>query len=326
MSRYCTIATIALETGISKEVLRKWEERYGFPVPERDASGHRVYAEQQTIRLKLIKRLIDAGMRPAQVVSLDEAQLQSLLPAPSNCAPAAHVNTQVVADLMRLLYARDRLSLAMRLRQEITQLGLEKFVLEVMSELNDQVGAAWERGEIGIRDEHMYSEVIQGVMREHIAPVARPDGQPCILVTTPDGELHTLGILMVDALVSLYGASCISLGAQTPLEEIPHAISDYHADIVCLSFSAAFPKRRILPLLKVLRNIVPKSVEIWIGGAGAIGLDRSPRGINVLLTLPELIDALHKYRRRTVAGSRANATVPGEAVSRIADALPGNVI
>ncbi len=83
MSDIRSIASISLETGISKEVLRKWEERYGFPVPERDASGHRSYAAHQTVRLQLIKRLIDGGSRPAQVVPLSEEALQSLGDQPS---------------------------------------------------------------------------------------------------------------------------------------------------------------------------------------------------------------------------------------------------
>ena len=312
MAQLYTIATISLETGIAKEVLRKWEERYGFPVPQRDASGHRAYAAHQTARLKLIKRLIDSGMRPARVVALEEEALQSLVRELNDEAPAAHAGP--VGELMALLQARDRTALAARLKQEVARLGLEKFVLEVMCVLNGAVGAAWERGELGIRDEHVYTEVIQSLVREEISRVARPDGLPRILITTPSGELHTLGLLMVDALASSHGASCISLGAQTPNDELPHAVADYHADIVCLCFSAAFPRRRIFALLKELRDKLPKEIEIWIGGAGVIGLERSPRGVNVMLTLQDLIDAVHKYRRARQP-TAARARPPGSTQS-----------
>ncbi|WP_228893925.1 MerR family transcriptional regulator [Pseudoduganella aquatica] len=296
MANMLTIASISLETGVSKEVLRKWEERYGFPVPERDASSHRTYAQHQVLRLKLIKRLIDRGMRPSQVVPLDEEGLQSLLLAHEEAPVSAEVDTGVMAELMALLRCRDRSALTQRLKQEVGLLGLEKFVLEVMCALNVAVGQAWERGEIGIRDEHVYTEVIQNLIREELSAVSKPDGLPRILVTTPSGELHTMGLLMAEALTSLHGACCISLGAQTPLEEIPHAIRDYRADIVCLSFSAAFPRRRIPPYLKSLRAAVPQAVEIWVGGAGVAGLDRSPRGIKLMATLDQLGATLHKYR------------------------------
>jgi len=297
MANMLTIASISLETGVSKEVLRKWEERYGFPVPERDASGHRTYAQHQVLRLKLIKRLIDRGMRPSQAVPMDEDSLQALLHAHEAAPVSTAVGAGLMAELMALLRCRDRSALTQRLKREVGLLGLEKFVLDVMCALNVAVGQAWERGEIGIRDEHVYTEVIQNLIREELSAVSKPGGLPRILVTTPSGELHTLGLLMVEALASLHGASCISLGAQTPLEEIPHAIRDYRADIVCLCFSAAFPRRRIPPYLKSLRATVPQAVEIWVGGAAVAELDRSPRGIKLMATLEQLGAALDKYRR-----------------------------
>jgi len=297
MSDVCTIAAISLDSGISKEVLRKWEERYGFPVPERDASGHRVYAAHQTARLKLIKRLIDNGMRPSQLVPMSEEALQSLLHEQSIATPVSATESQVVNELMTLLESRDRIALESRLKQEVARLGLEKFVLEVMCSMNGAVGTAWEEGRIGIRDEHVYSEMIQSLIREAISQVTKPDGRPRLLITTPSGELHTLGILMVNGLASLHGACCISLGPETPVQEIPVAAADYRADIVCLCFSAAFPKRRILPYLKELRRVVPQSMEIWIGGAGATGLGRSPRGIRLLPTLHDVIDAVRNFGR-----------------------------
>lgn len=301
MQEVLTIAAISLATGISKEVLRKWEERYGFPVPERDPSGHRMYGAHQTARLKLIKRLMDSGMRPAQVVPLDEAALQALLQAQADKAAASNGDAATVAGLMAVLRSRDSIALHEALKHAIRQCGLERFVLDVMGALNVAVGEAWESGAIGIRDEHVYVEVIQNLIREEISLASERAGQPRILVTTPSGELHTLGILMVHALAALRGACCISLGPQTPMEEMPHAVRDYQADIVCISFSVAFPKRRIVPLLKGLRNIVPRDVEIWAGGAGVVGLDRSPRGVGIMPALHNVVDALDQRVQRLKA-------------------------
>ncbi|RYD60733.1 MAG: MerR family transcriptional regulator, partial [Verrucomicrobiaceae bacterium] len=52
------IAAVERDTGISKETLRVWERRYGFPAPERDASGERLYPSEQVQRLRLVKRLL----------------------------------------------------------------------------------------------------------------------------------------------------------------------------------------------------------------------------------------------------------------------------
>jgi DNA-binding transcriptional MerR regulator/methylmalonyl-CoA mutase cobalamin-binding subunit len=292
-----TIATISLETGIAKEVLRKWEARYGFPIPERDSGGHRVYTAQQIARLKLIKKLIDAGMRPGQVVLLEDAKLLALAGRSQESVPALP-QPQVLAPLMRVFQSRDAYRLREELKAEINRLGLESFVVDVMPALTTSVGEAWERGEASVSDEHMYTEIMQGLIREELARIVKPDGQPRVLVTTPSGELHTLGILMVEAVVSIYGGFCLSLGAQTPVDEIVSAIRQHRIEIAGLSFSASFPKRKIAPVLKELRGLVPKEIELWAGGTGTTALDRKPHGVRVIPTLQGVVEAMQKFKKR----------------------------
>ncbi|MFO1371819.1 MAG: MerR family transcriptional regulator [Candidatus Competibacteraceae bacterium] len=45
------IAIVERDTGLSKDVLRMWERRYGFPKPDRDAHGDRIYPADQVERL-----------------------------------------------------------------------------------------------------------------------------------------------------------------------------------------------------------------------------------------------------------------------------------
>ncbi|NBW47360.1 MAG: MerR family transcriptional regulator, partial [Betaproteobacteria bacterium] len=63
-SNALSIASVERDTGLSKDTLRVWERRYGFPQPTRDALGERAYPLEQVERLRLVKRLLDAGHRP----------------------------------------------------------------------------------------------------------------------------------------------------------------------------------------------------------------------------------------------------------------------
>ena len=72
------ISLVERDTGITKDTLRIWERRYGFPLPERNEQGERLYPDDQVARLLTIRKLIDHGMRPNRVVPLDEAKLQQL--------------------------------------------------------------------------------------------------------------------------------------------------------------------------------------------------------------------------------------------------------
>ncbi len=73
-----SIAAVERDTGLSKDTLRVWERRYGFPQPQRDAYGERVYPLEQLDKLRLVKRLIDQGFRPGKIVGLPVAELQRL--------------------------------------------------------------------------------------------------------------------------------------------------------------------------------------------------------------------------------------------------------
>ena len=64
-----SITAVERDVGLSKDVLRVWERRYGFPAPERDANGERVYPAEQVERLRLIRRLMDHGHRPGRLLT-----------------------------------------------------------------------------------------------------------------------------------------------------------------------------------------------------------------------------------------------------------------
>jgi len=292
-----TIAAVAKETGIAKEVLRKWETRYGFPVPVRDEVGNRVYTVAQVDRLRRIKKLLDDGMRPGQVVALHDAALEVLAAAQRQIRTDAANWSNTADNAVRWLRARDPAQLRENLRGELSRHGLAAFAGEVMPVMNERVGEAWDRGDIAVRDEHLYSEVVQGLVREALAPIINPAGRPRILLATVPDEAHTLGILMLESLAAIAGAYGISIGAQAPLEEIVLAALDFNVDIVALSFSIVFAKKRIAPLLKDLRRRLPSHIELWAGGAGTLGLTPTPHGVILMSNLADAVHTLKKWQR-----------------------------
>lgn len=60
------ISAVEREAGLSKDVLRMWERRYGFPKPSRDENGERQYSAEEVAKLRAMKRLMDVGLRPAR--------------------------------------------------------------------------------------------------------------------------------------------------------------------------------------------------------------------------------------------------------------------
>jgi methanogenic corrinoid protein MtbC1 len=159
------------------------------------------------------------------------------------------------------------------------------------------VGEAWARGELDIHEEHLFSELVQAQLRRVLDELNPQAGRPRLLLTTPSGEPHGLGLLMVAALASLEGAYCLSLGPQTPMQDIRAAAEARHMDIVALSISSTFPARRVMPTLVQLRERLPETIPLWVGGEGADRSARAGPGIVILDGLQALPAALAEWRQ-----------------------------
>jgi DNA-binding transcriptional MerR regulator/methylmalonyl-CoA mutase cobalamin-binding subunit len=297
LSTALSISAVERETGLSKDVLRKWETRYGFPTPLRDSLGERAYPIAQVDRLRLIKRLMDAGMRPSRLVAESDAGLNALAQG-SQIKQARPDKTDVETLTLEKLRNQDPNGLRQLFNREVLRQGIQDFVLDTLEPLNHAVGDAWARGELGVHEEHLYTEAVQWLLRSAIAKLSDSRGTPRILLTTLPEEQHGLGLLMLSSILSLHGAYCISLGTQTPVQDIVNAAQTYQVDIVGLSFSNAYPQRRILPALLELRQRLPANCDIWGGGSGCARLTAAQEGALLLPDMEQVLETLNHWRAK----------------------------
>ena len=264
-----SISAVERDTGLSKDTLRVWERRYGFPLPLRDALGERAYSSADVERLRIIRRLMDAGHRPGKVIGLSAEQLQSLAAQPVGTTRGQPSIAAARDDLSRfidLVKAHDVEALRTGLSQTALRMGLERFVKEISAPLNTMVGEAWACGGLEVFEEHLYTESMQVVLRNAIGTIPSSGQHPRVLLTTFPNEVHGLGLLMAEALLALDGCRCASLGTQTPVWDIVRAASVKPIDIVALSFSACLNANQILDGLTELRAKLPATIEVWAGG------------------------------------------------------------
>jgi MerR family transcriptional regulator, light-induced transcriptional regulator len=294
------ISAVERETGLSKDVLRMWERRYGFPKPARDDNGERQYAVAETAKLRAIKRLMDIGVRPGKIIglALDELNALANTRAPLRMEPAPAMERDVLA----MLKMHDAIALQNMLAQWLMRHGLQRFVTETLAPLNRLVGEAWMRGELHVFEEHLYTEQVQGSLRTAINTFPRQVGHPRVLLTTLPNEQHGLGLLMVEALLVPEGAQCVSLGPQTPLDDVRRAAAAHAIDIVALSFSAAFPVRQATDSLARLRRHLPPPVALWAGGDMTRRVRKTLPGVVLLPDLVASVAALRSWRSHNVSG------------------------
>ena len=254
-----SIAAVERDTGLSKDTLRVWERRYGFPQPQRDGIGERAYTLDEVDKLRIVKRLLDAGHRPGRIVPLPMEALQQLTEQTVD-QPQRGAEAVLGADDLRAHLDRVRSHDTNLLRTELLRLlarhGVARFVIEIVGPLNAAVGDAWIRGQLEVFEEHMYTEVMQGVLRQAIAglPPTTPASRPRVLLSTFPGEPHGMGLLMAEAVLRLDGCHCVSLGTQTPLWDIVLAAQANRADVVGLSFTGCMNPNQVIDGLVELRS------------------------------------------------------------------------
>lgn len=260
------IADVERDTGIGKDTLRVWERRYHFPIPRRDELGDRIYPFEQVERLRVIRRLLDKGMRPGKVLGLDLSELRLLLDTHS-AQPVDPGRHAICLSLVKLLRMHRSRELRESLNHILVRDGLQKFITETVVPMNAIVGDYWIRGDLTVPEEHLYTEQLQNVIRHAIHSQESSGSAPRILFTTFPDEEHCLGILMVEAMCVSESAHCTSLGTRIPLTDIARYAADGRYDVVAISFSAAYPSRNVIKDLKQFRDLLEGSITIWVGGA-----------------------------------------------------------
>lgn len=295
-ARSYSIRELTRTTGLSADVLRVWERRYGFPTPARDGAGARSYCEQDVEKLGLVQRALSRGHRVGNVIGQSVEELRVLLSA---TRPVGDLQTEngAVRRIMEALLADDDHSLVAELRYAALNLGPRPFVREVASALTELVGSAWERGQLQIRHEHVLTDALVTQLRVLWASGGAPRGERVLLATFP-GEQHSLGLEMVGAYLASLGVTPRSMGPNVPTEEIAEAARAFDVVGVALSASRGSDLGTTQLHLNDLARGLGGRFPVAIGGALASRLTL-PEGAQVIANW----DAFERWVATVLSGS-----------------------
>jgi DNA-binding transcriptional MerR regulator len=288
------MGAVTRRTGIGEHTLRAWERRFGFPSPHRLESGHRRYPVEQVQRLLLVNTALHCGYRAGDVVPLAKSELEDLLRACGalDTGVPAGITPGIVETTLDACRRFDRDALAAALSRDSSLLGVGPFLRERVEPLLREVGESWARGELEIRHEHFFSEVLEDHLRALRAPLeASGSGRPVVLATLPD-ELHGLGLHIVGLAVAAAGRRVRVLGPHLPVDEIAQAADVLDAAAVGISVSVFGAGAQTTAAIVTLRENLRPATRLWIGGAGAASVKGLPEGAEAIASLDDLDNAL----------------------------------
>ena len=273
-----TIGALSTATGIPVDTIRTWERRYGYPLPERKPSGHRVYALSTVPRLRRVAQAIARGHRAAEVLPATESALEVLLaslpPAITKSAvPRADAASGMLmpadaTEVLQWIRGFDAERLKRWFQTDWARLGPLQFLEYRAAAFLRAVGDAWAAKELEVRHEHFASAVLGDFLRSVRQPLEDRARGPVAALATLPGELHGLGLEMAALVFALADWRPLILGVDTPIDQIAALTEEVPIAVVALSCVEPQDSRRTAQV-RALRRRLPRHLPLVVGGSGA---------------------------------------------------------
>ena len=303
------IAVVSERTGLSQDVLRVWERRYAAVSPARKG-GQRLYSDDDVTRLSLLHAAVRAGRSVGQVARLATEAIRALVAEdmaareasrslPAGVAPrddGGIAADEVIARALELARGLHVDALNALLRRSAARSGVSAFLESVAAPLLRRVGDEWHAGRLTPAQEHLVSSTVHDIAAESLRGFTPAPGAPRMLVATLTGDRHAIGAALVGATAAMEGWSVVYLGADLPGNEIAGAAEASGAALVAVSIVFVEDRARLLGELARLRERLPASVALLVGGTGARELtgDLAAVGVGVETSLPGLVAELRR--------------------------------
>jgi MerR family transcriptional regulator, light-induced transcriptional regulator len=279
------ISEAAERAGVSVDVMRAWERRYGVVKPQRTSAGYRLYDVATINRIRAMRRLVDEGWSPhAAAAHLRDAPDDTEAQDVTRPAPLANdVGADPLVDrFVNAAAAMDAAALAAVLDEMGSRSSFEPMVERHLFPALRALGAAWASGDVSVAAEHAASAAVArwlGTAFE--AAAANRPNDPPILVGLPPGARHELGALAFATACRRAGLAVRYLGADLPAADWARAARDTDAAAAIIGVPTAADADAARAVARTLRRASP-GLLVAFGGRGAADLTRAtvlPAGI-----------------------------------------------
>ena len=218
-----TVAAVARRLGVAPATLRTWDRRYGLGPSAHESGEHRRYCPADLARLTLMRRLITSGVSPCDAAAQAKSHKGSI--NLETIVTDYVVREELVTALHKAAKGLDKKFIEAALRKDLAQYGVEQSWSEVIVPLLLIVGNEWEASGDGIEVEHLLTEVLKGILREHVEDIRKPVNAHPVLLASVGEELHSLALHALAAALAERKIETYFLGARTPLEALSAMIT-----------------------------------------------------------------------------------------------------
>lgn len=251
------IGELSRRTGVSPELLRAWERRYGLLHPTRSTGGLRLYAPDDLARVQAMQQHLAEGFAAAEAATL----------AARATAPDGEIATPDARDALADALARfDDGAAHAAFDALLARLSVDTLLRDVLVPYLHELGERWERGEASIAQEHFAATLLRGRLLGLARGWGLGIGPVAVLACAP-GEQHDLGLLAFGLTLRARGWRIVYLGADTPIASVADTVQSFDPAFVVVSAVDPGAFRRHAGELQQLS----RDTRLCLGGAGAAG-------------------------------------------------------
>jgi MerR family transcriptional regulator, light-induced transcriptional regulator len=218
------IGELVRRTGVSPNLLRAWEQRYGLLRPARSPGGFRLYSRADEVRIRRMTELIGQGLSAAEA-----ARQARTAPEPPPRSPVS----DIAARLRAALDSFDDQAAHAALDRLFATVSIEAALAEVLIPYLRDLGERWAAGSASVAQEHFAASLTRG----RLLGLARDWGTglgPSVLLACLPDEDHDLGLVIFGVLVARRGWRVTFLGADTPFDALADTVRTLDPALVVL--------------------------------------------------------------------------------------------
>lgn len=244
------LKVVLKETGIAADTLRAWERRYGLPMPQRSAGGHRLYSQRDIETIKWLMKRQSEGLSISRAVDLWNEQLSSGTDPLASSVPTALASTSTLPiqyqatdttlDALRAQWIDACLSFnessaEQILNQAFSIFPVESVCIDILQKGMSEIGSLWYENRANVQQEHFASGLAMRRLDALLSASPAPTRSQTILVGCPPNEWHTLTPLLLALFLRRRGLNVVYLGANVPVAQFTDTVKNTRASLVILT-------------------------------------------------------------------------------------------
>lgn len=241
------LKVVLKETGIAADTLRAWERRYGLPMPQRSAGGHRLYSQRDIETIKWLMKRQEDGLSISRAVDFWNEQIASgtdpladlAQQSSASALPVQLKSPDTTLDSLRTYWIEACLNFSestaeQTLNQAFSMFPVEAVCIDLLQRGMSEIGERWYQNRASVQQEHFASGLAMRRLDALLSASPAPTRNQTVLVGCPPDEWHTFTPLLLSLLLRRRGVNVIYLGANVPADRFSGTVKDIRANLVVL--------------------------------------------------------------------------------------------